>query len=88
MANNRKPPDWTRTGTVAGFAKYLRKQSDALCVLVIRPHDAVFDVDPQCSPSDAEAKVMEYLPYLASHVEAARREKKQAARLELGPCPE
>lgn len=37
MAGNRKPPDWTKTGTVEGYAEYLRKQSDALCVVVIRP---------------------------------------------------
>jgi hypothetical protein len=26
----RKPPDWTRMGTLAGYAKYLREQSGAL----------------------------------------------------------
>jgi hypothetical protein len=33
--------DWTKTGTVAGYAEYLRKQSDALCVVVIRPFNSV-----------------------------------------------
>lgn len=84
----RKPPDWTRTGTVVGFAEGLRRNSDAICVLVIRPHDSVFAVDPRCKPEDAEELVKQYLPWLASRVEATRREKKQAARLELGPCPE
>lgn len=82
---SRTPPDWTRTGTVVGYADYLRKQSDAICVLVIRPHDSVFSVDPECKPEDAEDLVKQYLPWLAGKVEAARREKKQAARLELGP---
>jgi hypothetical protein len=57
-------------------------------VLVVRPHDSVFSVDPQCKPEDAEALAREYLPRLAGRVDQARREKKQAARLELGPCPE
>jgi cysteine synthase len=84
----KTPPDWTRTGAVAGYAEYLRKSSDAICVLVIRPHDSVFAVDPDCAPSDAERLVIDYVPRLAERVEAARREKKQAARLELGPLHE
>lgn len=85
---NRTPPDWAKTGTVAGYAEYLRKQSDAICVLVIRPHDSVFAVDPVCRPEDAEELVKEYVPRLAERVDLARKEKKQAARLEHGPCPE
>ena len=84
----RTPPDWTRTGTVEGYAEYLRKQSDAICVLVIRPHDSVFAVDPLCAPADAERLVNDYVPRLAGRVEQARRDKKQAVRLELGPCPQ
>jgi cysteine synthase len=81
-------PDWTRTGTVCGYADWLRKSSDAICVLVVRPHDSVFSVDPKCAPTDAERLVMDYVPRLAGRVAQARREKKQAARLEFGPCPE
>jgi len=81
----RPPPDWTRTGTLVGFADSLRRNSDAICVLVIRPHDSVFSVDPRCKPEDAAERVLEYLPRLAGRVEETRRDKKQAARLELGP---
>lgn len=84
----RKPLDWTKTGTVAAMSDWLLKSSDAICVLVIRPHDSVFAVDPQCKPEDARDLVEEYVPRLASQVEWARQEKKQAARLEHGPCPE
>jgi hypothetical protein len=84
MSDAKRSPDWTKTGTIAGYAEYLRKQGDAICVLVIRPHDSVFAVDPKCSPEDAERLVVEYVPKLASTVEWARKEKKQAARLELG----
>ena len=80
----RTPPDWTKTGTVAGYAEYLRKQSDAICVLVIRPHDSVFAVDPKCAPADAEQLVTFYVPRLASRVDYERTQKKQAARLHVG----
>jgi cysteine synthase len=84
----KTPPDWTRTGTVEGYAGYLRKSSDAICVLVIRPHDSVFAVDPRCAPEDAQRLVEEYVPRLAAQVHHARLAKKQAARLELGPVAE
>jgi cysteine synthase len=84
----KTPPDWTKTGTVAGYAEWLREKSDAICVLVIRPHDSVFAVDPRCKPEDAEGLVKDYIPRLAERVEQARSEKKQAARLELGPLQE
>jgi cysteine synthase len=82
-AKRKTPPDWTRTGTVGGYAEYLRKASDAICVLVIRPHDSVFAVDPRCAPVDAERLVKEYVPHLAGRVEQARLEKR-AARLRSG----
>jgi len=88
MATKSKGPDWTRTGTVAGYSDWLREKSDAICVLVIRPHDSVFSVDPACRPEDAEGLVIEYVPHLAGRVEGTRRQKKQAARLELGPVSE
>ena len=83
-----KGPDWSRTGTIVAYAEWLRDKSDAICVLVIRPHDSSFAVDPRCKAEDAEQLVLQYLPRLASGVDFARQEKKKAARLELGPCPE
>jgi hypothetical protein len=82
----RTPPDWTKTGTVAGYAEYLRKRSDAICVLVIRTRDSVFAVDPRCAPADAQQLVEQYVPRLANRVDLARGEEKQA-RLELGREP-
>lgn len=84
MAEKRKPPDWTRTGTVEGYAEWLRGQSDAICVMVVRPQDAVLAIDERCKVDDAAALVTEYLPQLAERVGAARREKKKAVRLEFG----
>ena len=68
-----------------GMGRKMGKQADAICVLVIRPHDSVFWVDPRCKPEDAEKLVKDYVPRLAERVEQSRREKKPAARLELGP---
>jgi hypothetical protein len=86
--SDRKPPDWTRTGTVAGYAKYLREQSGALCVLVIRVGDAVLAADPGLAPTDAAQLIVEYLPHLAGDLDASRKEKRPAARLELGELHE
>lgn len=84
-----KGPDWTKTGTLVAYAEWLRSKSDAICVVVIRPHDSTFAVDPRCKPEDAQTLVERYIPRLAGAVNFARKEKKPAAaRLELGPCPE
>lgn len=86
--SDRKPLDWSKTGTCAAMAKWLRESSDAICVLVIRPNDSVFSVDPKCKAEDAQQLVTDYIPRLAERVDLARQEKKPAARLELGPSPE
>ncbi len=85
---SRTPPDWSKTGTVAGYAEYLRKQADAICVLVICPHRSVFSVDPACAPEDAQRLVEEYVPRLAERVDVARKAKKGAARFEPERGPE
>lgn len=54
-------------------------------MLVIRPHDSVLVVDPACKPEDVGELVLDYLPRLTSRVSYARKQKKNAARLELGP---
>lgn len=79
----RKPPDWTKTGTVGGYAEYLRQNSNALCVVVIRVNDAVLACDAKLAPADARQLVLERMPDLAANVEAARKAGKAAARVEL-----
>jgi len=83
-----KGTDWTRTGTVAGYAEWLRAKSDALCVIVVRRDDSVLAADPLLAPADAADRVTEYLPGLVEDLHRARAEKRKAARLELGPVPE
>ena len=36
----KTPPDWTRTGTIEGYAKWLQKASGALAVIVVRVNDS------------------------------------------------
>lgn len=79
-----KGPDWTKTGTLVAYAEWLRSKSDAICVLVVRPNDSTFAVDPRCRPEDAQQLVTEYLPRLAERVDLARKEKAKGARLEFG----
>ena len=88
MADGKYKPDWTRTGTVEGYAEYLRKSSDAICVVVIRRDDAVFAVDADCAPSDARSLVEERLVDLECNLNTARLEKKKAARVVMEPVGE
>ncbi|MGB7985080.1 MAG: hypothetical protein WCF54_07970 [Terracidiphilus sp.] len=75
-------PDWTRTGTVEGYAEYLRKKSDALCVVVIRPFNSVLAADADISVADCQKRLLEEIPGLIGELHRARAEKKKAARVE------
>lgn len=75
----RTPPDWTKTGTVEGYAQYLCKQSNALCVVVIRPFNSVLAADLNLSPADCGKRLAEELPELVLKLHEARAEKKKAA---------
>ncbi|MDE2104127.1 MAG: hypothetical protein KGL39_43215 [Patescibacteria group bacterium] len=85
---SRKPPNWEKTGTVAGYAEYLRKQSRAFVVVVIRRDDAVMAVDPDVMPRDAEQLLRDHLPSLAIDLEHARKDGRKAGRVEMGPVTE
>lgn len=82
-----KGPDWSKTGTVVGYAEWVRSKSDALCVVVIRPFNSVLAADPLLTPADCAKRLAEELPGLLEALTAARAEKKKAARVEHGPCP-
>lgn len=75
-------PDWAKTGTVEGYAEYLRKQADALCVVVIRPFNSVLAADPDLTPMDCGERLAEELPGLVMKLREAREQKKRAARIE------
>jgi len=84
----KKPLDWTRTGTVVAMADWIRDSSGAMLVMVVRRDDSVLSADPALMASDAYRLVEEYIPALAADLEQSRLEKRKAARLQLGRCPE
>jgi hypothetical protein len=81
-------PDWAKTGTIVAYAEWLRAKSDALCVVVIRRDDAALAADAQLMPADAKDLVEQRIGELAMDLAEARKEKRKAARLELGPLRE
>jgi len=84
----RKPPDWKRTGTIVAYAEWLREQSGALAVVVVRVNDAALAADPMLAPTDAQDTVIARVIDLARDLEAACKEKRKAARLEMGELHE
>ncbi len=86
--SKRREPDWTKTGTVEGYAEWLRGKCDALCVVVIRPFSSVLAADPEITPADCGERLAEEFPGLILKLREARAEHKRAARVERVPCPE
>ena len=84
----RPAPDWTKTGTIVAYAEWLREKSGALAVVIVRRDDAALAADPQLAAEDARELVEARVSLLADDLEAARREKRKAARLELGELHE
>ena len=81
-------PNWTKTGTIVAYAEWLREKSGALCVLAIRRDDGALAADPEVAPSDAAGLIERNIVALALDLERSRKEKRKAARVEMGPCPE
>ncbi len=49
--------DLASTHSLEAFAEWARVKSDALLVVIIRPHDAVLAADPLLSPLDAHDRL-------------------------------
>ncbi len=81
-------PDWTKTGTIVAYAEWLRKASGAFAVVVVRRDDAALAADPLIAPADIKDLIEDRTSRLVWDLDAARKEKRKAARLELGPMPE
>lgn len=82
-----KPWDLTSTRSLSAAARWIRKGSDALLVLVIRPDDVAFDADPRLAPMDAINTVRDELPSLLQHLiheRAKRTESRGGAKGEAG----
>jgi hypothetical protein len=87
MSEKRKW-DLASTHSLESGAEWLRREAGALCVVVVRVNDAVLAADPGLAAGDAEELVNTYVMQLARGLEAARREKRKAARLEMEPVRE
>ena len=70
------------------MSEWLRKNSDALCVVVIRRDDSALAVAEGMPARDVPALLDEHLARLVADLEPARREKRKAARAELGVLEE
>ncbi len=68
--------DWSKVGTVNGMADWLRKNSDAVMVIVIRAEDAVISADPLVRSQDLDgsfqAGIGEAIERMQQHEAAAR----------------
>jgi cysteine synthase len=84
MADAKRKTDWTKTGTIAGYAKYLREQSGALAVMVIRRDDAVLSADALIAPRDVEMLIADRVGALVNDLRLSREERRPAARVSLG----
>jgi len=81
-------PDWTKTGTIVAYAEWLRKKSGAFAVVIVRRDDAALAADVELAPADVKDLIEDRTSTLVWDLEAARKEKRKAARLELGPLHE
>jgi hypothetical protein len=64
MAEAKKKWDLTSTGSLWGAAEWIRKQGDALFVLVVRVDDMAFSVADGLAPADVVTMVKDELPAL------------------------
>ena len=76
MSGTRAAPNWEKTGTIAGYAKYLREKSGALAVIVIRVNDAVAALDDELPAKELATLIETRLPELMADVSQARAEKR------------
>jgi cysteine synthase len=84
---HRTPPDWTKTGTIAGYAEYLRKNADAFAVIVVRRDDAVLAACVGIKAADLGERILDDVPALMLDL-AKAREEKRPARVQHGELRE
>ena len=74
----RAAKDWTKTGMIAGYAEYLRKNADAFAVIVVRRDDAVLAACAGVKPEDLGERILDDVPALMADLKKAREEKRPA----------
>ena len=83
-----KESSWEKTGTIVAYAEWLREKSGALAVMIVRLEDNALAVDAELAPVDARVLIEERVVELAADLSLARKEKRKAARLEMGEIRE
>ncbi|HVW78539.1 MAG TPA: hypothetical protein VHB45_13065 [Alloacidobacterium sp.] len=82
MAQRKKDRHWERTGSIVAYTDWLRKESGALAVIVMRAGDGALSVDDAIAPKDVEDMMLAHLQPLVEDLAQARQEKRgKAARL-------
>jgi hypothetical protein len=79
MSDSKKGWDLTSLRSLESAAEWIRKNSVAQVVLVIRPGDVAFAVDPQIAPSAARELVELVMPDVQVHLDMSRAAAKDAA---------
>lgn len=69
----------TKRSAVVGLAGWIGKGSGAIVVMVVRPDDTVFWVDPRCTPEDASDLVQGLLGDMVAETNAERRQAREDA---------
>ena len=72
--------DLTSLHSLEGAAEWIRKNSGALLVLVVRAEDVAFAVDAQVAPADARDMVEIVMPGAMARLESERLEAKARAK--------
>ena len=80
--------DLRKTGAIEAAAEWLRKDANAITVVIVRRDDAVMAVHPDCAPRDAKELVVERIDQLLDQVAWNRAQKRKTGRLELGEIRE
>lgn len=76
--------DLTSTSSVAAAAEWMRKKAGAQLVLVVRPGDIAFAVDPQIAPTAAREMVELVMPDVQVQLDQARAMARDLAKIKKG----
>jgi hypothetical protein len=76
--SEKKGWDLTSLHSLKGAAEWIRKRANAQLVLVVRPEDLAFAVDPQIAPRAARELVELVMPDVQIYLDKRRAAEKDA----------
>ncbi len=76
---SKKGWDLTSLHSLEGAAEWIRKSAGATLVLVVRPNDVAFAVDPQVAPTAAREMVELIMPEVQAQLDQKRAYAKDMA---------